>query len=206
MRASSLRSHHSIGAATVNCPRSTVPSASRRSTAASISDSGKWTVRASQGIWMGPECASQPRTSFSVASGFVEAGSSISAGRVSNSAEGKRVEKVLALSAATQNFASPTEARAPRLSLRSRRKRSPHCAATGEPAGDVKFSGKATRTWRTSLNSSASRTSGHASSRTCAIAAGSSRPISESTVSGRLRRRETARARRSSSGASSRYA
>ena len=66
--------------------------------------------------------------------------------------------------------------------------------------------GNAINVCNTSCNSSASRTSGQASSLTCSIAAGSSLPTSSRTDSGRIRRISTARARRSSSGASSRYA
>ena len=67
-------------------------------------------------------------------------------------------------------------------------------------------SGNAISVCSASCKSSASRTSGHASCRTVSIASGSSRPISLSAVSGSTRRMATARARRSSSGASSRYA
>src|SRR5580704_16105297 len=56
-------------------------------------------------------------------------------------------------------------------------------------------SGKATSVCRASCNSSASRTSGRASSRTRAIAVWSRRPISFSTASGNMRRIWTARAR-----------
>ena len=62
------------------------------------------------------------------------------------------------------------------------------------------------QTQQSVVHSSSSRTSGHASAQTPSIAAGSSLPTSESTASGNIRRISTARARRSSSGASSRNA
>ena len=95
---------------------------------------------------------------------------------------------------------------------RFRARRSKNSAANGERRGrllalfDEGRAGSATRECSRSCSSCSSRRSGQISRRTVSMAAWSRRPAPSATLSGRARRRLTARVRRSSRPASSRNA
>ena len=104
-------------------------------------------------------------------------------------------------SAATYTTDAPSESRVARLAAASSSKSARHCGCAS-----ISASLKKPRLSNASCNSSALRASGHTSSRTLRIASASSLPRS-AAVSGSIQRRAiTACVRRSSSGASSRYA
>jgi hypothetical protein len=145
-----------------NLPRSTAPSASSRSSAPSMSSTDTGTRSASSALVIGPECCIQPRTSLRTA-----------AGRTSRAPSDPTIAaNVSARSVATQYVRPPTETS---LARRSRTSSAKNCSYVGRlelwaGAGGV-AAGQATSVSNASCSSSASRTSGHASWVTCAIAA-----------------------------------
>ena len=181
----------------MNFPRRIEPLASMRSSAFSISGSATPRSSARLLVVTGPRCDIQPVTIASMGSWSLRAECEMSAGIVSKLASGKIVPKALARSLATQYCRPACAARSVRPERSSISKRTCQVGFTSPPNGN------AMNVCSTSWSSSASRTSGQASARTCSIAAGSSLPTSSKTDSGRILRISTARARRSSRGASS---
>ena len=191
MRASSRRWHHSVSAAPgVNWPRSTCPSASSCASAASTVSRASARRSASADAACGPVDSSQPRTiSASGMPGISKARPAAAIGG-SGSAPGCAARASSSRSAATQKPASLVARRAPANSS----KNSAH-SGTGGAVINVSSA---------SCNSSLSRTTGHDSAATCTIASGSSAPAPPETSDRSVPRNCTARALRSSSGASSR--
>ena len=218
MRASKRRSHHSVSSrpGSVNFPRRIDPLASRRNSALSHfrgRDSSN-IVRAALAV-IGPLCASHPVTSREQC----VLAAKLAACRLP--ACPAQIER--RGNTATNNLRPlrryPIRASRPHVPAPARRSTT---SASQDRRCQIARSllqsrlqrrrivrvhrGRAMRSAEHRASSSASRTSGQASARTSSMAAGSSRPISDSTASGNMRRISTARARRSSSGASSRYA
>ena len=204
IRASSRRSHHSISPAWfVNWPRNTEPGQFQLLQRNLHVGQFHAKLRGNPCAVVGPLISNRPRTSSIRASSFVtsvrndsgsDAGGVLSASDSATFTAGQR-STAIHNGRPADNFASHHPALLFAAASNNGRQfaalRSP---AAPRPRADV------------SCSSSASRTTGHASARTCAIASGSSRPKSRTSSGRNVRRTATARARRSSSGASSRNA
>ena len=197
MRARTRRLHHSSSVPPRKRPRSTCPSTSNRTSAASIVAVSTAKRSASSATVTGPLDSSQPRrisaNASSRRSGSGVAGATAAIAGIAVASAYARCARS-SRSAQVQN-AAPSAS----VSVVARR-----CATSMSYHGcQVSSGGTTTSVASASCSSSASRTSGHDDSATSAIAAGSRIPL-PSRSARVVRRSVTARVRRSSSGASSR--
>ncbi len=205
MRASRRRSHHSIAASDAGVKRPCIanPSACSAASAASTCPMGNPAAAASAEAISGPEPSRRPRTSSMTALSVVHWPSceSGTAAADAETASGNNARNKGRRSTAIQIDRVPVSSRVTRRCAASSPSNSaqPDCRSTSDSVRNVSHNSA-------SCSSSAFAASGHASSRTRWIASGSSLPRSDALSGSSQRRLMTAWVRRSSSGASSRYA